>query len=388
MALARITDDVLFVIIDALKIEDIILLGATGRRLRTVTTNERRVWAPRLLTKELGIGTSELDPATCARLTSLGCTPRRLCLQSLPWRVVRGGSGELGRKGKAYSWRPRDDVPATLLLSAAQDFVFCEVYDSSGTYFSDGFARKIVRLEDCDLTRFPDHVTIPLDIPAAGHPNRDPWFEIRLFVVVYGVLAPMADTGYCGGEENSRWQLWSSGLSPVDDWGKTWIKVSTDFHIDTYEGGNEDGDAKNFQSLQIQFDESEEDWRGREIEERVDQSSFLRTPFLDPKVWFRRYFEYHAIRAQPTELFATDSMIPLPFSPDGRSREAELAAQEAFIREAEREAEVTALCAAARAAEASADAAEAVLKAVRAEQAALAAELGKMKAELGRSLDE
>ena len=126
MALARITDDVLFVIIDALKIEDIILLGAASRRLRTITTNERRVWAPRLLTKELGLGTVGLDAAACARLTSLGCSPRRLCLQSLPWRVVRDGSGEA--KGKAYSWRPRDDVPAGLLLSAAQDFVFCELY--------------------------------------------------------------------------------------------------------------------------------------------------------------------------------------------------------------------------------------------------------------------
>ena len=131
MALSRITDDVLFVIIDALKVEDIILLGATGRRLRTITTNERRVWAPRLLTNELGLGTSELDPATCARLTSLGCTPRRLCLQSLPWRVVRDGSGDAG-EGKAYSWRPRG-VPAGLLLSEAQDFVFCEVYEHSFT---------------------------------------------------------------------------------------------------------------------------------------------------------------------------------------------------------------------------------------------------------------
>ena len=107
----------------------------------------------------------------------------------------------------------------------------------------------------------------------------------------------------------------------------------------------------------------------------------MRTPVGDPKFWFRRYFEYHAIRAQPTYFFATDSMPLIPFSPDGRSRDAEL-------RAAAREAEVAALCAAARAAEASADAAEAVLEAVRAEQAALAAELGKMKAELGRSLDE
>ena len=222
---------------------------------------------------------------------------------------------------------------------------------------------------------------IPLGIPTPDHDNREPWFEVRLFVVAYGVLAPMGDTGHCDGEENGRWQVWNSGLSPRDDWGKTWINVSTDFHIDTYEGGDEDGDAMNFQSLRIEFKECEEDWRGREIEERLDQSSFLRTLVLDPKFWFCTFFSYHATRAQPTKLFATDSMAPLPFSPDGRLRDAEL-------RAAAREAEVAALCAAARAAEASADAAEAVLKAVRAEQAALAAELGKMKAELGRSLDE
>ena len=378
MALRHITDDVLFVIIDALQIEDIIILGAASRRLRTVTTNERRVWAPRLLTKELGLGTAGLDAAACASLASLGCTPRRLLLQSLPWRAVRDDSGDEFAE-KAYSWRPRDGVPASLLLSTAQDFVFCEIYENRAvdgkSFFDDGFARKIVRLEDCDLTHFPDNVTIPLDIPTAGHANREPWFEVRLFALVSGVLAPMGDTGYCGGEENSRWQLWSSGLSPVDDWGKTWIKVSTDFHIDTYEGGNEDGDAKNFQSLQIQFDESEEDWRGQEIEERVDQSSFLRTPVLDPKVWFRRYFEYHAIRAQPTFLFATDSMPLIPFSPDGRSRDAEL-------RAVAREAEVAALCAAARAAEASADAAEATLEVARAQCASTLVELEKAKAEL------
>ena len=384
MALRHITDDVLFVIIDALKIEDIIILGAASRRLRTVTTNERRVWAPRLLTKELGLGTAGLDAAACASLASLGCTPRRLLLQSLPWRAVRDDSGDEFAE-KPYSWRPRDGVPASLLLSTAQDFVFCEIYENRAvdgkSFFDDGFARKIVRLEDCDLAHFPETVGIPLGIPTPDHDNREPWFEVRLFVVAYGVLAPMGDTGHCDGEENGRWQVWNSGLSPRDDWGKTWINVSTDFHIDTYEGGDEDGDAMNFQSLRIEFKECEEDWRGREIEERLDQSSFLRTLVLDPKFWFCTFFSYHATRAQPTKLFATDSMAPLPFSPDGRSRDAEL-------RAAAREAEVAALCAAARAAEASADAAEAVLEAVRAEQAALAAELGKMKAELGRSLDE
>ena len=383
MALSRITDDVLFVIIDALKMEDIILLGATGRRLRTVTTNERRVWAPRLLTKELGIGTSELDPATCVRLTSLGCTPRRLCLQSLPWRVVRGGSGELGRKGKAYSWRPRDDVPASLLLSAAHDFVFCEVYDSSGTYFSDGFARKIVRLEDCDLTRFPDkvnlpHVTIPLDIPAAGHPNIEPWYEVRLFVLVDGILAPMGDTGHCEGEVNDRWQNWSSQLRPFDAHGHTYINFNVEFDVET-EGDDDHSPATNFRSIAIIFDELEYD---RHLDE-MDVSEFrshLRNLGCDGELRFRNFFRRgHAIRAQPTQLFATDSMAPLPFSLDGRSRDAAL-------RGAARAAEVAALCAAARAAEACAEAAEATLKVARAEHAVLAAELGKMNAELGLSL--
>ena len=378
MALSRITDDVLFVIIDALKIEDIILLGATGRRLRTVTTNERRVWAPRLLTKELGIGTSELDPATCVRLTSLGCTPRRLCLQSLPWRVLRGGSGELGRKGKAYSWRPRDDVPASLLLSAAHDFVFCEVYDSSGTYFSDGFARKIVRLEDCDLTCFPDNVDIPLDIPAAGHPNIEPWYEVRLFALVGGVLAPMGDTGHCEGEVNDRWQNWSSQLRPFDAHGHTYINFNVAFDVET-ERDDDHSPATNFRSLAIIFDELEYD---RHLDE-MDISklrSHLRNLGCDGELCFRNFFRRgHAIRAQPTQLFATDSMTPLPFSLDGRSRDAAL-------RAAARAAELAALCAAARAAEACAEAAEATLKVARAEHAVLAAELGKMKAELGLSL--
>ena len=383
MALSRITDDVLLVIIDALKIEDIILLGATGRRLRTVTTNERRVWAPRLFTKELGLGTVGLDAAAYASLTSLGCSPRRLCLQSLPWRVVRGGSGELGRKGKAYSWRPRDDVPASLLLSAAQDFVFCEVYETSGTYFSDGFARKIVRLEDCDLTRFPDkvnlpHVVIPLDIPAAGHPNIEPWYEVRLFVLVGGVLAPMGDTGHCEGEVNDRWQNWSSQLRPFDAHGHTYINFNVAFDVET-ERDDDHSPATNFRSLAIIFDELEYD---RHLDE-MDISklrSHLRNLGCDGELCFRNFFRRgHATRAQPTQLFATDSMTPLPFSLDGRSRDAAL-------RAAARAAELAALCAAARAAEACAEAAEATLKVARAEHAVLAAELGKMNAELGLSL--
>ena len=386
MALSRITDDVLFVIIDALKIEDIILLGAASRRLRTITTNEKRVWAPRLLTDELGLGTVELDAAACASLASLGCSPRRLLLQSLPWRVVRDAGSDRGPK--AYSWRPRDRVPASLLLSetGAQDFVFCEIYENSvspcgrGTCFSDGFARKIVRLEDCDLTRFPDDVAIPLDIPAAGHPNIEPWYEVRLFALVGGVLAPMGDTGHCEGEVNDRWQNWSSQLRPFDAHGHTYINFNVAFDVET-EGDDDHSPATNFRSLAIIFDELEYD---RHLDE-MDISklrSHLRNLGCDGELCFRNFFRRgHAIRAQPTQLFATDSMTPLPFSLDGRSRDAAL-------RAAARAAELAALCAAARAAEACAEAAEATLKVARAEHAVLAAELGKMKAELGRSLDE
>ena len=141
--------------------------------------------------------------------------------------------------------------------------------------------------------------------------------------------------------------------------GSTLILISIPFE---YTGG----DAKNFQSLRIEFKECEEDCRGRKIDERLDQSSFLRTPVLDPKFWFRNFFRSHAIRAQPTQLFATDSATPLPFSPDA-----------AFL-SARRKTEM----ATARAA-----AAEAALAAKRAEQAALEAELEKIKASVG-SLDE
>ena len=364
MALSRITDDVLFVIIDALKIEDIILLGAASRRLRTITTNEKRVWAPRLLTDELGLGTVELDAAACASLASLGCSPRRLLLQSLPWRVVRDAGSDRGPK--AYSWRPRDRVPASLLLSetGAQDFVFCEIYENSvspcgrGTCFSDGFARKIVRLEDCDLAHFPETVGIPLGIPTPDHDNREPWFEVRLFVVAYGVLAPMGDTGHCEGEVNDRWQNWSSQLRPFDAHGHTYINFNVAFDVET-ERDDDHSPATNFRSLAIIFDELEYD---RHLDE-MDISklrSHLRNLGCDGELCFRNFFRRgHAIRAQPTQLFATDSMTPLPFSPDA-----------AFLR-ARRKTEM----ATARAA-----AAEAALEAKRAEQAALEAELAKIKA--------
>ena len=163
-----VTDDVLFVIIDALKIEDIILLGATGRRLRTITTNERRVWAPRLLTNELGLGTVGLDAAACASLASLGCTPRRLLLQSLPWRMRRRDPPLAHRRAAAFSWRPRDNihwnglgsdfvfrsysnqVPKSLLITGAQDLVVCEVYEREESADAYDDIRDGLRTRSCD----------------------------------------------------------------------------------------------------------------------------------------------------------------------------------------------------------------------------------------------
>ena len=59
----------LFVIIDALKVEDVILLGAAGRTLRAITTNESRVCAE-IADRGLRRGTVGLDRA--ASLASLG----------------------------------------------------------------------------------------------------------------------------------------------------------------------------------------------------------------------------------------------------------------------------------------------------------------------------
>ena len=313
MALSRITDDVLFVIIDALKIEDIILLGATGRRLRTVTTNERRVWAPRLLTTELGLGTVGLDATACARLLSLSCSPRRLCLQSLPWRVARDDR-DSNRVDKVYSWRPRDGVPASLLLRPAYDLdlVICELYESTnrpGTVRH--LAYKVVRLMDCELAGFPHEMTIPLDIPIpGGRKNEGPYLELRLFALVNGVLAPIADTGALEGAVDDRCAAWNSPFQPAQEYGETWIDTYFSFEMDIDDQWN----VRNFISVTMSFEEVEESAPPQYSCCTVPVPKGTLRPGFDG---FRQFIRRHAIRAQPTVLFATDSMHPAPFSPDG-----------------------------------------------------------------------
>ena len=336
MALARITDDVLFVIIDALKVEDIILLGAASRRLRTVATNERRVWAPRLLTNELGLGTVGLDAAACASLASLGCTPRRLLLQSLPWRMRRRDPPLAHRRAAAFSWRPRDNihwngmgsdfdfrsyrnkVPTSLLITDAQDFVVCEVYEreeSADAYdhIHDGFAHKVLRLTDCDLAGFPENWNIPLDLPiSSGHTNGSDhtWFELRLFALVGGALAPIADTGDMDGVHDDRYQNWTTLRLPDKEYGKSWIEAEMTFDIDS----DDQGDARFFRSVQVHLNEYEQDGPPRGEGRRVINAMLTRG--IDG---FRRFFRRHAVCAQPRGMFATDSMKPFPGSPDAHS---------------------------------------------------------------------
>ena len=338
MALSRITDDVLFVIIDALRVEDVIILGAASRRLRAVTTNERRVWAPRLLIKELGLGTVGLDAAACASLVSLGCTQRRLLLQSLPWRMRR--DQPLARRGaKAFSWRPRDNVhwngmggdfdhrsylnrvPTSLLITNAQDLVVCEVYERADgptdAYddIRDGFAHKVLRLTDCDLAGFPENWTIPLDLPiSSGHKNGSnhtgPWFELRLFALVGGALAPIADTGDMDGAYDARECIWNTLRLPEEDYAKTWIDVEMSFNVDS----DDQGDARLFRALHVHLNEYEEDGPPQPQRRRVINAMLQRGIN-----GFQRFFRRHAICAQTREMFATDSMKPFPGSPDAHS---------------------------------------------------------------------
>ena len=316
MALTLITDDVLFVIIDALQIEDIILLGAASRRLRTITTNttgEKRVWAPRLLTKELGLGTAGIDAATCLRLLSLSCSPRRLCLQSLPWRVARDDR-DSNRVDKVYSWRPRDGVPASLLLRPAYDLdlIICELYESTsrpGTVWN--LAYKVVRLMDCELAGFPHEMTIPLDIPIpGGHKNEGPYLELRLFALVNGVVAPIADTGALEGAVDDRCAAWNSPFQPAQEYGETWIDTYFSFDMDF----DDQDDVRNFECVKICFSENEQSAPPQYLERPVPVPTGTLRPGFDG---FHRFFRHHSFRAQPTALFATDSMPAAPFSPDG-----------------------------------------------------------------------
>ncbi len=203
MTLTHLTDDLLFEIVGGLKIEDIIRLGAASGRLRSVTTNEKRVWVPRLLTTECGLGIGGLDAAACATLARLECDPRKLCLQSLPWRPACDASGEL----RSYAWRPRDVLPSSLCLKQSRDFIFCEAYvvevPEDGIFGIEDVVRtacKVVPLYDCDLSSYPEEAIVPLGIPGDwplaepdGDDSEQIFTNVRLFAVVDGSLYPIGD---------------------------------------------------------------------------------------------------------------------------------------------------------------------------------------------------
>ncbi len=227
MTLTDLTDDLLFEIVGGLKIEDVIRLGAASRRLRSVTTDEKRVWAPRLLTTECGLGTRGLDAAACATLARLECDPRKLCLQSLPWRPALAASGEL----RTYAWRPRDVLPSSLCLKQSRDFIFCEAYvvevPENGIFGIEDVVRtasKVVSLYDCDLSSYPRASTVPLGIPGdwpLAEPEADDSEQIftlvRLFAVVDGSLYPIGDMGNMELDVEYGWEKMNSRLCEERD---------------------------------------------------------------------------------------------------------------------------------------------------------------------------
>ena len=211
-------------------VKSVLCLGAASRRWRAMTSDDdvdSKVWAPRLLTTEFGLGFSGLDTAACAALKRLGCSPRRLCLQSLPWKPVVDGSTHT-----PFSWRPRDEVPTRLRLDAAQDFVFCEAYvpdgprdDGTASTFGYVVGRKIIPFEDCQINRRKKcrtthfdgretvrdvvvcefsigshwrHIRKYLDIDITSRLVDDwrnhPRLDVRMFCLVEGVVVPIADT--------------------------------------------------------------------------------------------------------------------------------------------------------------------------------------------------
>ena len=97
-------------------------------------------------------------------------------------------------------------------MPTAQDFVFCEVYESNlltYDHIHDGFAAQIVRLEDCDLAGFPENVTIPLDLPISLATITGALVRGSLFALVDGALGADGRHWSLDGVHDDRWQNWT-----------------------------------------------------------------------------------------------------------------------------------------------------------------------------------
>lgn len=218
-ALARVSNDVVVEILAFLDVESVLQVGAASTSLRTATLLDR-IWAPRLAT--CGLGRFAVDAGALAELSTIKVDARRLCLQCLPWRPRRGtGPDGASTWQSAFSWRPPWIMPESLHQPASSgDWFFVEIYESNSTYndsvdrrlpdhlrvsmpenrgidFLYGLvARKVVRLEECDVDGFPN-VHVPLNVDLNKHvdgTNASPLFEVRVFMQLDGILVPLADT--------------------------------------------------------------------------------------------------------------------------------------------------------------------------------------------------
>ena len=311
MTLTHLTDDLLIEIVGCLKIENVIRLGAASRRLRSVTTDEKRVWAPRLLTTECGLGTRGLDAAACATLARLECDPRKVCLQSLPWRPACDASGEL----RSYAWRPRDVLPSSLCLTQSRDFIFCEAYvvevPEDGIFGIEDVVRtacKVVPLYDCKLSSYPRASTVPLGI-AGDWPLAEPEADdsehftlVRLFAVVDGSLYPIGDMLNMELDVEYGWERMNSRLCEERDAIKADLSQEMWMEIDEAGGVLESVEFQKFETLERehvvvgeQFDRSgnscirpEHTYHGRGLD------------------GFRSYLRHGSVYAQRSGSFVSD----------------------------------------------------------------------------------
>ena len=228
-ALARASSDVVVEILSFLDIESVLQVGGACASLRRTTLLDR-AWTPRLRT--CWPGRFDVDAGALAQLATLELDPRRLCLQCLPWRPRRGtGPDGASTWQSSFSWRPPWIMPESLHQPAsAGDWFFVEIYESNnddvnvrlpehlrvnlpGVLYKGWprhraggkhcikrlVARKVIRLEECDVDGFPDDVRMPLDVDLDV---RTDWrcFEVRVFMQLDGILVPLADTCCMDGE--------------------------------------------------------------------------------------------------------------------------------------------------------------------------------------------
>ncbi len=196
--LDRLDENILSEIVSGLAVCELVQFGSTSHELRAMLKKEI-MWAPRLSTVETGLGNNGLEPSACAALSELGCDPRSLVLQSWCWTVNGSWGFCQSRRGAFYhaDWDLLEHPPVGLSLIAAEDFVFCDVCVGRTHW------QRVVRLADCSLNDSGE-VIIPLNVDFTGFAEYDPsssklaadyWnLSVRVFTVVDGILAPIADT--------------------------------------------------------------------------------------------------------------------------------------------------------------------------------------------------